>query len=85
MADQCYISVTAQLIQQAKDSTPARQEGRPTPKERPQSVLTSSFFYSFVSSPLSVPYANWASQEAGMSVSPEVLTPVHRVSVVAYL
>ena len=44
-------NVTPQsFIQQAKESTPSRCEGRPTPKERPQSVLASSF-YPFVSSP----------------------------------
>ena len=46
-------NVTAQLqlnfIQQAKESTPSRREGGPTPKERPQSILASSF-YTFVSS-----------------------------------
>ena len=49
MADQCYSSVTAQsFIGQAKESTTSRCEGGPTPKARPQSVLTSSF-YTFVS------------------------------------
>ena len=44
-------SVTAQsFIWQAKESTLSRHEGGPTPKERPQSVLASSF-YMFVSSP----------------------------------
>ena len=47
-------SVTAWLqhsfIWQAKNNTPSRHEGGPTPKERPQSVLASSF-YPFVSSP----------------------------------
>ena len=47
-------SVTALLelsfIQQAKESTPSGHEGGPTPKERPQSVLASSF-YTFASSP----------------------------------
>ena len=38
------------FIQQAKDSTPSTHEGGPTSKERPQSVLASSF-YKFVSSP----------------------------------
>ena len=59
-------SVTAQLqlsfIWPAKESTPSRPEGGPTPKERPQSTLASPFIR-FVSSPLSLPYANWASQE----------------------
>ena len=63
------------FIWQAKDSTPSRHEGRLTPEEKPQSVLASSF-YTFVSSPtLNLPYANWASQEWGMFVSPEVLIP----------
>ena len=44
MADQCYSSVTAQsFIQQTKGSTPWRQEGRSTPRERPQSILALSF------------------------------------------
>ena len=46
------------------------------PQRRPQSVLASSF-YMFVSPILSLPYANWASQEGDVFVSPEVLTPVH--------
>ena len=64
-----WTSVTAWLqlsfIWQAKDSTTSMPEGRLTPKERPQSVLASSF-YSFVSSLLSLPCAYWASQEKGM-------------------
>ena len=48
MVDQCYSSVIAEsFIWQTKDSTPSRHEGRPTPKERLQSVLASSF-YTFV-------------------------------------
>jgi len=42
------ISVTGRLqlsfIQQGKDKTPLRGEGKPTPKERPQSVLASLLF-----------------------------------------
>ena len=57
------------FIQQAKDSTPLRHEGGLTQKERPQSVLASSF-YSFVSSLLSLPYANWASQEGSVYQNP---------------
>ena len=72
------------FIQQAKDSTPLRHEGGLTQKERPQSVLASSF-YSFVSSLLSLPYANWASQEGDMFVPPEVLTLVHGFSFVPFL
>ena len=39
----------------------------------------------FVSSSLSLPYANWASREAGTFVSPEVLTPVCGISFVPFL
>ena len=63
MVGQCYSLVTAQsFIPQAKESTPLRCEGGPTPKERSQSVLASSV-YMFVSSLLSLPYVNWASLE----------------------
>ena len=72
------------FIQQAKDSTPLRHEGGLTQKERPQSVLASSF-YSFVSSLLSLPYANWASQEGSVFVSPEVLPRVHGCPFVPFL
>ena len=42
--------VTAQsFIRQTKDSIPSRRDGTLTPKERPQSILASSF-YKFVSS-----------------------------------
>ena len=81
-----WTSVTAWLqlsfIWQAKDNTPSRCEGGPTPKERPSSFgfLLASSFYPFVSSPLSLPYANWASQEGGVFVSPDVLIPVCRFS-----
>ena len=58
MADECYSSVTAQIfIWQTKDSTTPRCEGGPTPKERQQSSWL-PLFISFVSSPLSPPYAN---------------------------
>ena len=44
MVDQCYSSVTAQsFIRQAKESTPSRCEGGPTPKERSKHY----FLYSF--------------------------------------
>ena len=81
-------SVTA-LLQlsftwQAKDSSLLRHEGRLIQKERPQSILASSF-YSFVSSRLSRTYANWANQEAGVLDSPEGLTPVCRFSFVSFL
>lgn len=39
----------------------------------------------FVSSPLSRPYANWASQEGGVFVSPDVLIPICRFSFVLFL
>ena len=60
-------SVTVQLqlrvlFSKQKESTPLRHEGGLIPKERPQSILASSF-YTFVSSPSCLPYANWASQE----------------------
>ena len=42
-------------------------------------------FINFVSYALSLPYANWASQEGGMFVSPEVLTPVCGFSFVPFL
>ena len=58
MADECYSSVTARIfIWQTKDSTPSRCEGGPSPKERQQSSWL-PLFISFVSSPLSPPYAN---------------------------
>ena len=53
MANQCYSLVTAQsFICQTKDSKPWRCEGRLAPKERPQSLLASSFY---VLSPPSFP------------------------------
>ena len=46
MVDQCYSFVTAQsFTQQAKESTPSRREGTPTPKERPQSSWLPSFIH----------------------------------------
>ena len=42
-------------------------------------------FINFVSYALSLPSANWASQEGGMFVSPEVLTPVCGFSFVPFL
>ena len=80
------ISVTGRLqlscIHQGKDKTPLRGEGKPTPKERPQSVLASSF-YMFVSF-LPEPDANWAGQEGDVFVSQEVITPVHGSSFVPF-
>ena len=55
----------------------------PTQKERPQSWLP--LFNSFVSSPQNLPYANWASQEGGVFVSPEFLTSVCEFSFVPFL
>ena len=67
---------SSDLLGKTKDNTPSKSEGRPTPKERTQSAQASSF-YTFVSSPLSLPYANWASQEGAVFISPEVLIPLH--------
>ena len=72
LADQCYSSVTTQLLE-AKDTTPSRQDGGPTPKDakrRERLKFGSSlyiyiyilFFFSLL--PLNLPYVNWASQEA---------------------
>ena len=81
-ADQCYSTVTAQsFIWQTKDSTLWRCEGGQTPKKRPQPILAPSF-YTFLSSPPPQPHPAAShmqirsSQEGGMFVSPEVLTPV---------
>ena len=76
MVDQCYSSVTAQsFIQQTKDGTPFRHEGGPTIEEKPQSWLPL-----FCLLPPSLTCANWASQEGGVFVSPEVFTPIHGFS-----
>ena len=82
--DQCYSSVTAQsLIPQAKESIPLWCEGGPAPKERPQSLLASSFLC--LSPPaMSLPYANWASQEGGVFASPEDLTLVCGFSLIPF-
>ena len=85
MADQCRRSLQLSFIEQAKKSTPVRQEGGPTQKERPQSVLASSFLFIHLLLPLSLPYANWGRQEGGMFVSPEALTPVCGFSSVQFL
>ena len=56
---------SSDLLGKTQDSTPSRSEGRLTQKtreERPQSFQASSL-YTFVSSPLSLPYVNWAIQE----------------------
>ena len=58
IADECDSSVTAHIfIWQTKDSTPFRCDGGPATKERHQSSWL-PLFRSFVSSPLSLPYAN---------------------------
>ena len=63
MVDRCYSSVTAQFYLANKNSIPSRHKGGLTPKERPQSILASSF-YMFVSSPASsLPCTNWASKK----------------------
>ena len=68
------------FIWQAKKSTPSRPECGLTQKERPQSVLASSF-YSFIRTcPMQIGLA-----KNGMFVSPEVLTPVHGLSSVLFL
>ena len=65
------------------DWTELRCEGGLTPKERPRSILASSF-YTFVSYPSCLPYVNWASQEGWffflVFFSPEILTLVLRFS-----
>ena len=81
-----WTSVTAQLqlsfTQQAKESTLLRCEDRPAQKERPQPWLP--LFTGFVSSPQNLPCANQASQEGGVFVSPEFLTPVCEFSFVPF-
>ena len=71
-------SVTARLqlsfIWQAKENTSLKCEGRPaqkTQREEGGSILAPFFCMFFLLPPLSLPYANWASQEAGVFVSPE--------------
>ena len=61
--NQCYISV---LLGKTKDSTPLRHRiGGPKSQEkrREVSILLVFPFHTFVSSSLSLPYVNWASQE----------------------
>ena len=62
MADQCYSSVTAEFYLASKGKYTLKAWGGPTPKETPQSTLASPFIR-FVSSPPSLTYANWASQD----------------------
>ena len=80
MVDHCYSLIMAQnFILQAKESTLWKLEGRPTPKERSQSILACLLPV------LSMPYANWVSQEGDVFVSPKVITPVHGFSFVPFL
>ena len=83
-------SITARLqlsfIWQAKENTSLKCEGSPaqkTQREEGGSVLA-PFSVCFFSSPLSLPYANWASQEAGVFVSPGILTLVRGFSFVPF-
>ena len=74
------------FIWQAKVSTPLKCEGGLTPKEKPQSILASSF-YTFVPSLsllLSLLYTNWGGQEGGVLVSSEVLILVLGFSFVSF-
>ena len=70
-------SVTDQLqlsfIWRAKDSIPWR-----------HNLSWFPLFICFVSSPLSLPYANWASQEGGVFVPPKVFTLVCGFSFVLF-
>ena len=82
-------SVTDQLqlsfIQQAKNSRPLMHEGMLNPKGERLNLAWLPLFIHFVSSLLSLPYANWASQEGDMFVSPEVFILVHAFSFVPFL
>ena len=81
MVDQCYTSV---LFGKQRIVHPSRMRvGRPERGELNPSWFP--LFICFVSSPLSLPYANWASQEGGTFVSPEVLTPVCGIPFVPFL
>ena len=74
IADQCYSSVLFCL--QTKVHPQGLRAGQPQRRGINLSWLPP--FIHFVSSPSrrpSLPYANWASQERGIFVSPEVLTP----------
>ena len=82
--DQCYSSVSAQFYQQAKDSIALKCEGRLTPKGESLNLSWLYLFIYFVSSLLSLPYANWASQEGDVFVPPEFLTLVHGLSFVPF-
>ena len=54
------------------------------PQRRSLSPSWLPLFICFFSSPLSLPCANWASQEGHVFISPEVLTLVHRFSFVSF-
>ena len=84
MVDQCYSSVSAQFYRQAKDSLPSKCEGRLTPKGESLNLSWLYLFIHLVSSLLSLPFANWASQEGDVFVSPEFLTLVHGFSFVPF-
>ena len=74
-------SVTAQsFIRQRKVHPRGAKAGR-LRQEKPQSFLASSFF---LSPPQGLACANWASQEGGVFVLPEVLTLVCRFSFVPF-
>ena len=64
-ADQCYSLVTAQFYLASKGKCILETWGRANPKEAKRRVRLNfgSSFYVFFSSPLSLPYVNWASQE----------------------
>ena len=79
------LSYNSVLFWQAKDNTSLRCEGGLTQKGEASIHLGFLFSNVFVCSPLSLPYANWASKEGSMFVSPEVLTPVHGFSFVPFL
>ena len=79
-----WTSVTAQFYRQAKDSLPSKCEGRLTPKGESLNLSWLYLFIHLVSSLLSLPFANWASQEGDVFVSPEFLTLVHGFSFVPF-
>ena len=87
MVAQCYSSVTAQgFIWQAKDSMPSRCVcvWGGYPKGEASICLGFLLFYVSLLPTLSLPHANWVSQEGGMFVAPEVLTLVHGFSFVLF-
>ena len=84
-----WTSVTAQLQLRVSLGKQRKVHPRVVRAGRPQRRGSISFwlppFIHLSPSPLSLPYANWASQEGGMFVSPEVLTPVLGFSFVPFL